>query len=547
MEKATMTLDRMKKIIANLEPAHEKFVDQAKVSRRYYKSDNDILYRPLNTDSPENPKNAKNRLPSRLFPTIINQKASYGFDNQIIFDLNKRYPGDSEGGTDIPYGGSLTKMTVKDRQTLANQVHRVLGSAFTRTCRKLCVDASLTGRAILHFWIEGTEIGYEGEKKGKFRYGVVTPEEVIPVWGNKLDRDLLAVLRHYEELSLEGKEYEIYEWWDDEFCYMYKKEKEEGSIKLKPYNRFFYYSTDTNEYTETNKYRHGFGRVPFIIFKNNPDETPDLNGLKETIDAYDMARTEFTNDLEDFQDMIFILTGYGDEPSDDFLQKLKNKKLIKLEGGFNGKDFEKPTLETLAVEIPIDATKMAMDENRRILYEQGAGVDQTPEMLNYTSSEALKYRYALLELSMRIMQDEFENGFNILVKVICEYLGKPIDTEIIDQRWTRSKINNDTELVNNARLCLGFTSLRTALKVNPYVDDVDEELERIEIERQQEMEQQMEYAENMNRLSMQQDRQSDYQNNRNSSEKKVNEPEKYTYAKKRQEGKNSINQASSGQ
>lgn len=543
-----MTLERMKKIIANLEPIHEKFVQEAEVARRYYLSDNDILYRPLNTDSPDNPKNAKNRLPSKLYPTIVNQKASYGFDNQIVFDLNKRYPGDTEGGTDVPYGGSLTNMTVDQRQKLTNQVHRVLGTPFPRTCRKLSIDASNCGRAVLHFWIEGVEMGYPGEEKGRFRYGVVDPVEVHPVWGNKLDRDLLAVMRHYLELEADGTQYEIYEWWDDEFCYSFRKKKDLTNRGLKPYNKFFYYSTDTNDYQETNRYRHGFNRVPFIIFKNNPEETSDLKGLKETIDAYDMARTEFTNDLEDFQDMIFVLTGYGAEPSDDFLQKLKNKKLIKLEGGFDGKSFTTPTLETLAVEIPIDATKMAMDENRRILYEQGGGVDQTPEMLNYTSSEALKYRYALLELSMRIMQDEFENGFNILVKVICEYLGKPIDTEIIDQRWTRSKINNDTELVNNARLCLGFTSLRTALKVNPYVDDVDEEMERIEIERQQEMEQQMEYMESMNRLEMQQgDRQGEYQANRNSSEKKVNEPEKYTYAKKRQEGKKSINQASKGQ
>lgn len=544
-----ITLERIKKIIANLEPEHEDFVNYGKVAERYYLAENDILKKPLQTDSPENPRNAHNRLPSKLFQIIVNQKSSYIFGKEVVFDLNKRYPGDEEGGTNVPYGGSIANMTVQERQRLGNKLHRVLGSSWGRTCRRLCMDASIYGRAILHYWIEGIEYGIPGEKKGKFRYGRVDPKEIIPIWGNKLDRDLLAVLRHYLELDVDGVQWEVYEYWDDEFCTAFRKKKDLTTRGLKPYNKFFYFSTDTNDYDATNIYKHGLGRVPFIILKNNPHEVSDLKGLKETIDVYDLVRSMNANDLEDFQEMIFVLSGYGAEPPENFLQKLKKNKLIKLEGGYNGKDYEKPSLETLAVEIPTEASKLAMDETRRAIYEQGAGVDQTPEMLNYTSSEALKYRYALLELAAGILQDEFENGFNILVKAICDYLGQPIDDEIIEQRWTRTKVNNDTELVNNARLCLGFTSLRTALLVNPYVDDVDEELERIEIERRQEMEQQMEYAENMNRLEMKQsgDRQSDYQNNRNSSEKKVNEPEKYIYAKKRQESKNSINLSSKGQ
>ena len=62
---------------------------------------------------------------------------------------------------------------------------------------------------------------------------------------------------------------------------------------------------------QTNVFEHGFGEVPFIPFYNNNIPTDDLTNIKLLSDAYDKVFSGFLNDLEDTQEIIFILTNYG--------------------------------------------------------------------------------------------------------------------------------------------------------------------------------------------------------------------------------------------
>lgn len=450
-----MDLQRMKDLIKATAREHKAFVKRALLCERYYHSKNDILFKRRPGDDPDNPRNSVHRIPSRFYNIIVNQKASYMFDKPPRFDLGS--------------------------ESLNERVAKVLGSEFAKTCKRLSINASNCGEAWLHYWVTG-EGTMDEEDAGEFRYGVVDPKEIIAVWGDTLDRRLIGLARHYMHTDPDGTTWEYYDYWDDEFCYSYRTKKGRTYRVLEPAFRWFYYSADSGEPKETNVYRHGMGRIPFIRFRCNYDGVNELEGIKERIDAYDETFSSFADDMEDLQQMIFILSGYGAEPPEDFLERLKRHKLVKLESGYAPEGIQ-PALDTLDVEVPYDARKLLMDDSRRAIFEQSSGVDQTPEVLNYTSGEALKYRYALLELKASMTEDEFRSGFSILVKEICRHLGEEIKDENIEQRWTRNKINNDTELVNNARLCLGFTSLRTALKTNPFVEDVDEEMAQIEKER----------------------------------------------------------------
>ena len=508
-----MDLEKMKELIKQTAKEHKRFVKRALLCERYYRAHNDILFRPRPGDDPENPRNSAHRIPSRFYPIIVNQKASYMFDKPPRFELGS--------------------------EKLNADVSRVLGSEFAKTCKQLSINASNCGEAWLHYWVTGENADGE-EEKGDFRYGVVDPKEIIAIWGDTLDRKLIGLARHYMHTDPEGQTWEYYDYWDDEFCYSFRTKQGKTYRVLEPAFRWFYYSTDSGEPKETNVYRHGMGRIPFIRFKCNYDSRNELEGLKERIDAYDESVSGFADDLEDIQQIIFILSGYGAEPPEDFLERLKTHKLVKLESGYNPEGI-KPELDTLDVEIPYDARKLSMDENRKSIFEQASAVDQTPEVLNYTSGEALKYRYALLELKASMTEDEFRSGFSILVKEICKFLGQEIKDENIEQRWTRNKVNNDTELVNNARLCLGFTSLRSALKANPYVEDVDEEMEQIKQERLDDLQFYEEQEARMNAATFDernvQKRQPSPQEERNrerESEQKKAEGQKYNQQNTRQ-------------
>lgn len=417
-------------------------------------------------EDPDNPRKAIHRIASAYYKMLVDEKVSYlfGRDDAVQFTTGK--------------------------ETRDEKIKEVLGRHFRTQLKHLGVDFCNCGVGWLHFWITGADYqqGTDNQEKGEFKYHTVDPKQITPVWGGMLEEELIAVMRHYEYTDLDGKNWEVYEWWDDTFCYAYRKKKELKTYrKLERYDRFFYYDNGSNEWKPTNVYKHGFDRVPFIAFKNNSKMTTDLEPVKDIIDANDEILTEFMDDLADFQEAIWVLSGYGAEPAEDFLEKLKQKKLVKLESSYPDGNVN-PALDMLTVEIPYDARKAGLDVTRKASFEMGMGVDQTPDVLSYTSGEALKYRYGLLELRASLSQDECENAFNIFIREICKYIDDPVTANEIEQRWTRNKIDNDTELMNNARLCLGFTSLRTALEVNPYVKDVDKELDLIEEERKKEME-----------------------------------------------------------
>lgn len=76
-------------------------------------------------------------------------------------------------------------------------------------------------------------------------------------------------------------------------------------------------------------YRHDFGEVPFIPFYNNNIHTDDLRNIKPLIDVYDKVYSGFINDLDDIQELIFVLSGYGGEDLNGFLSDLKSTRPLR--------------------------------------------------------------------------------------------------------------------------------------------------------------------------------------------------------------------------
>lgn len=531
-----MNIETIKRVINSTHGKHHEFCNYADVGRRYYHAENDIKKVTLPQDDKENPRESNRRLGSHLFRILVEQKWLY-MGNKISFYTH--YKEDTTKEEDIVHNNDSehTHSEVDEKTKLDKEIKKALGNVQDSVFRSVFIDAFVTGVGWIHFWKTGSAV-QDMEDTGKFKYGRVDPKEVTPIWGGRLNRDLIAVLRHYVYRDPEDfKQYDVYEYWDKEFCYCYRHEHKHSLDTLVEFYRFDYYSTGTGEYEKTNKYKHGFDFVPFAYFRNNEEERSDLEGLKDIIDALDLVNSQFLNDQADFQKLIFILSGYGKEPAADFLEKLKTHKLVKLEGGYSPEGID-PKLETLSIEIPVDAYTSAMEEYKNDIYEYGMGVSFASEDLKYTNEEALKFRYAPLQLKSRISMICFEEGFNILIDAIAGHLGYKIERDQVETRWVPGEVINKTDAMNNARLCLGFTSLRTALKANPEVEDVDEEMILIERERQEAMELMMPEMEdvrtqgNQYSSTLSNTRQTQYQDNRTESEVKNKEPEKYTQTKK---------------
>ena len=305
-----------------------------------------------------------------------------------------------------------------------------------------------------------------------FEWAVVDSRQIIPIFDFSLKQKLIAVLRTYPSLEDDGERSIVYEYWTDKWCQAFRRKESDTIVEGLQYYYDAFINPETEEPIE--EYQHDIGEVPFIPFWNNNIHTNDLWNIKHLIDVYDKVFSGFINDLDDVQELIFILTGYGGTDLNGFLQELKKYKVIKLD------DEEGAGVSTLNIEIPIEARNSVLEATRKAIFEQGQGFDPQPENFGNQSGEALKFMYALIEMKVGLMETEFRLGFAKLVRAICNL--ENITCDVINQTWTRTRIKNDTELANICKDSVGVISKKTILKNHPFVEDVEEELKQLKKE-----------------------------------------------------------------
>lgn len=455
-----MEIDTIKKLIKKHQAGHSRFLQAADVSRRYYRNETDILLPPLKTEAEKKEKplrNADNRIPFNFHGLLVNQKASYMFTAPPLFDL----------GIDAS-NKALTEF---------------LGDKYAKACKDLCIEASNCTVGWLHLW---------KDKQDGYKYAVVPAEQIIPVFDRSLEKELLGVLRVYPDFDQDGDECTVYEYWNDTSCQAYEVKAgstlEEG---LCPYYTFTVIGTDGNS-SLSSEFQHDVGEVPFFPFFNNNIDTGDLDNVKALIDVYCKVFSGFVDDLEDIQEVIFVLTNYGGADLGQFLRDLKDYKAIQIES--EGAE-DKSGVSTLTIELPVEARKELLEVTRKCIFEQGQGIDPDPQNFGNSSGVALGFLYSLLELKAGLQETEFKLGFGRFIRCVCRLLGIQIKDGTIVQTWTRTSVRNDQELSQIAQQSRGVISDETIVSKHPWVEDPAKELGLLEKQAEKETETQKEISE----------------------------------------------------
>lgn len=457
-----MELEVIKKLIKKYTAGHGDFLAHAATAGRYYRNQTDILLEPprkRETALGESPlRNADNRIPLNFHGLLVNQKASYMFTAPPLFDLGSK-----------PANKKLTAF---------------LGDKYAKVCKDLCVNASNTSVAWLHLW--------KDRAIKKYKYAVVPSGQVIPVWSKSLEKELQGVLRCYHDITDDGRELDVYEYWNDKACQAYAVEAG-GAIDtgLMPYNAFTVIDTEGNS-NLVNEFTHDIGEVPFFPFFNNNTDTDDLDNIKPLIDVYCKVFSGFVNDLEDIQEVIFVLTNYGGADLGQFLRELKDYKAIQIEDDGNG---DKSGVSTLTIELPVEARKELLATTRKCIFEQGQGIDPDPQNFGNSSGVALGFLYSLLELKSGLMETEFKLGFGRFIRCVCRLLGIGIKDDTIVQTWTRTSVKNDLELSQIAQQSKGVISDETIVSKHPWVEDPEKEMETLNAQKEEDAEAQREISE----------------------------------------------------
>lgn len=437
-----MDINKIKRIILNDSERRR----QIAIEKRYYENDNMIRDKGILPDNTDPIRNADNRVSHNFHQLITDEKVSYMFTNPVLFDVQDK--------------------------NINKQITKTLGDDFKSESAYLCTNATNNKVAWLHYWVEDN----------KFQYAVVETEQCRPVFDGKLKKKLIGFYRYYEVLEDDEryniKSYVIFEFWDNKHCEKYKFKGNLSGTGL------------TYLPEEFDTFGHDLGEVPFIEFKNNRNMISDLKKYKDLIDIYDKVMSGYANDLEDIQQLIYILENYGGESLQEFTQNLKRYKAVKAgldQKGVNG------DLRTLSIEIPVEARNSILEILKKQIYESGQALQQDNEDFGNASGVALKFFYRKLELKSGLTQIEFEKGFAKLVRAIMKFLNiSDWETKTIIQTWTRNMISNDLENTQIAVESKDVISDETIIKNHPWVEDPESEMQKVKKQKEEAQKRQQE-------------------------------------------------------
>lgn len=441
-----MELKALKDLIKSTSGQQTVFSQRYNQSLRYYKNENDIT---LKTEGKSEIKDngkkdairrADNRISNAFHQLLVDQEAGYLTTTPPKIDV----------GSD------------QDNQ----QIQDILGDQYELTLNKLVVDACNAGVSWIHYWID---------ENNNFRYGIIDPDQIIPIYDTTLENTLIGVLRSYRQLDTDsGKYFTVHEFWNDKEAQFFKTKASDQNV-IEPFNKIS--STDVTtgfETGESNIYTHNMGRVPFIPFPKNKLQIPDLFKYKGLIDAYDHIYSGFLNDVADVQQVILILTNYGGTKLDTFLEQLEKYKAVKFNNAGNG---DKSGVDKLTIDIPVEARKTLLDLTRQNIFTEGQGIDPAKFETTNASGVAIKMLYSNLELKAANTQSYFTNSLNDLIRAIMRFKGmKDPEGRKITQTWRRTKVEDKLSQAQMVSTVANFSSKEAIAKANPVVDDWQQEL-----------------------------------------------------------------------
>lgn len=375
------------------------------------------------------------------------------------------------------------KETVGDEKKRRFQklVDEAVDENFCEVLQQLVIGASNKGFETLHFY-------YDDE--GELKYCIVPAQEVIPIYDSTYENELVQLIRYYDVTVIrDGRRYtrKKAEWWTkDDVTYFV--ENEERQFELEKGMKFnpapHWWSVESIDGMEKERKAHSWGRVPFIILKNNSKCTTDLEGIKGLIDAYDMLSSEGVNNLLDLVELYWVIEGYGGEAANAIARKLQINKAVHISDSSG-------SIEAKQTELPMEGRISYLKFLRRDIFQFGQGLDiDINKYSSAPSGTSLKFQYVLLDLKADCIAINLKRVIKDMFFFITDDINRKSGTDLREKDLNvlikKTMITNDYETVQMIEKSRGFVSDKTLLSKHPFVTNVTEEMHIADEEKKEE-------------------------------------------------------------
>lgn len=243
--------------------------------------------------------------------------------------------------------------------------------------------------------------------------------------------------------------------------------------------------------TETPE-RHFFGEPQIIEYLNNKEAIGDFEQQIPLIDAYNTLMSDRINDKEQFIDAVLVLYGalMGDDEEEvsEAQKQLRKEKLLELP--------ENAKAEYLLRQ---------MDENgaevlRKAIKEDIYNFSHVPNFMDENfagnvSGVAMEYKLLGLEMITKVKERQYKKGLRKRIRLYCNFLNMKavlMEAGSIMATFSRALPKNLQELSQIVANLQNNVSAKTLLKLLPFVEDPDYEIEEVEKQKAEEVKRQQE-------------------------------------------------------
>ena len=224
---------------------------------------------------------------------------------------------------------------------------------------------------------------------------------------------------------------------------------------------------------------HHYSGVPASEFMQNEERLGIFEPVMSMVNAYNKAVSEKANDVDYFADAYLKILGVAlDEESAKHIRK---NRII----NFEGEDSDKLVVEFMAKPEGDTTQENLLDRMERLIYQISMVANISDENFGTSSGIAMKYKLQAMSNLAKTKERKFTSGMNRRYKLLFGHPASKVPADAwmqLEYKFTPNIPANHLEEAQNAAQLEGIVSKETQLKILSIVDNVQEELEKIEEE-----------------------------------------------------------------
>lgn len=265
---------------------------------------------------------------------------------------------------------------------------------------------------------------------------------VVEVRAKETQDNCDYVIFHYiDRISKDNKRIRKIQVWNDKETYFYVQEDDgkiikDDSVEINPRPHILFKKGNDNS-----TYYEGFGFIPFFRLDNCQKQFSGLKPIKDLIDDYDLMSCGLSNNIQDTNEALYVVSGFEGDNLDELMMNIKSKKHIGVS--------EDGSVEIKTIDIPYQARQAKLDLDEKNIYRFGqalntAGLKDTTA----TTNLAIKAAYSLLDLKANKLEIRLKQFMRKLLKVVLKEIN---DLNGTDYRQSDVYFNFEREIPTNAQ------------------------------------------------------------------------------------------------